>query len=123
MKLLIVSFLLLAACAPTIQYAATSPTGDRPPRAVAEVEVLSLRPACAFTEIGMLEADSHGADFAQTVQRMREEGARRGADAILLTGHQAAPHHGTIQAGDHDYFASAIVLSPQCAPASAAVVR
>jgi hypothetical protein len=59
-----------------------------PPKAsVAEVQVFTDgRPSRAFEELGLIEVSKFGrADYGRLIARAREEAAKMGADAILVT--------------------------------------
>lgn len=104
----------VAACSPLVSYTPTRADASRPPRPPSDVELYSISvPACPYEEIGIIEGHQRLAPEGRTLEAMRREAARRGADALLLLG---SGHGGGVHArGSHDYAAVAIAYSePMC---------
>lgn len=83
MRLLLLC-LLLSACVTTN----VVPYRTLPPKAsVEEVEVITERkPSREFEEVGLIEVDgAYGWTYAELVQKARQEGAKLGADAIIVS--------------------------------------
>jgi hypothetical protein len=74
----------LAACAPR---ASTTVYRTLPPKAsVADVQVFTDGRSRAYEELGLIEVSKYGrVDYGRLIERAREEAARIGADAILVT--------------------------------------
>ena len=82
-----IAIILGSACAPTTTFVETSDYQAVPKESGSDVEVFQTRPTRRFVESGMLEGHQGLYDSAEKViPAMREEAARRGCDAIIVTG-------------------------------------
>lgn len=125
-RFLLMSITLIGGCvAPAVSYAPTNPA-PRPtaPRSAEEVAVIFTPPACPYVEIGLVETTApvlrRDWTIPEKIERMRAAAAARGADAIVMLGHDdsAGGHHNTTVS--HNYSGVAIAfLEPagRCAPA------
>lgn len=115
MKLLPLMLATTAGCAATtVDYARLGPPRPRPSYPAMSVAVLFREPTCTFEEIGMLEITpgAYGSSLQEQIDLMRGEAGARGANGIILIGHNdtASDHHqNTIR---HAYTALAIDLDP-----------
>jgi hypothetical protein len=77
---------LLAGCGPSLDRLQIDPT-PRPARAVSEVQVLLDEPTQPYRSIALIEATTVGsADLSLLADRLKEEAARLGGDAVLVSG-------------------------------------
>lgn len=117
----LLAFLLLSGCAATtVQYAQIAPVRPHTSRPAADVAVLFREPTCTFEELGLLEVTPapYGVTLQDEVDLLRAEGGRRGANAIIMLGHNDTSgdkHHSSVL---HAYSALAISITA-CPVASA----
>lgn len=113
MKLLPLMLATIAGCAATtVDYARLGQARPRPAYPAMAVAVLFREPTCTFEEIGMLEVNpgAYGTSLQEQIDLLRGEAGARGANGIILIGHNdtASGHHqSTIR---HAYTALAIGL-------------
>lgn len=106
--------LVVTGCAAaTVEYAQIAPARPRPVRPAAEVAVLFREPTCTFEELGLLEvtAGAVRTSLQEQVDLLRSEAGKRGANGIIMLGHNdtaAGKHHASVR---HAYTALAISIS------------
>ena len=106
--------MLLVGCGSRwVDYAATGPAHPAPPRPATSVQVFSsVRPACAFDEIGIVESNQQGLSWwssvTEVIEAMKTTAASHGGDAILLLDHNDSHN------GGHSYSGVVIQFREPC---------
>lgn len=124
LKLSMLIPVLFTGCAATsVQYAQIATARPRATRSAADVAVLFRDPTCTFEELGLLEvtAGAYGTTLQEQVDLLRGEAGKRGANAIIMLGHNdtaAGQHHSSSSSVQHAYSALAISIA-SCATVGA----
>lgn len=96
----------LGACGPTVTYLDTGRTLPAQPRPTNAVALYALAPPrCPYRQVGVIEGHQVMGSGQETIDAMRGEAARRGADALILIDRQHSGHD-----GGHEYMAAAVVF-------------
>lgn len=119
MRPVLIAFAILAtACTPPgVQYATTNPsTTPTPPRPAEAVQLYFTPPACPYVEIGYVETTPpvlrRDWTIEQKLRQMRDAAGQRGADAILVIGHNDTSGHGhEAKVTSHDFSAVALAFT------------
>ncbi len=116
---------LLGACAPIVSSVPTNPaarTGTAPGMAARPPSSVRLyiggAPTCAYEELALIEGSSRLSSMSRTVEKMRAEAAKYGADGLVLLTHQdTRGNHESTGTGNHNYLGVAISFTRSvCAP-------
>ena len=99
--------LVVGGCSPLVYYVPSGAAPPQPAHSATQVQVFTdtVPPDCRYQELGFIEGQSRSRSSARTIEAMRGEAARHGADAIVLRVHQTG-HHGA----GHVYTAVAVRL-------------
>lgn len=104
---LAIAAVFLSGCGFSVSYTKTNASPRRlAPRQPSTVEVLTVAPPeRPFVEVGLFEIEQESpqsGDSAEMLEKLREEAATVGCDALVITGHTqrvqsaSSDHHGTV---------------------------
>jgi len=108
--IMMASTVFLGGCSPAVYYVPTNPAVATGPRPAKEVQVFigSAPKDCPYREVAYVEGIARAGSPPETIGLMREEVAKHGADAMILTEHHDPS--GRYSSATHAYTAVAVTF-------------